>query len=260
MNRPLILLTNDDGIAAEGLAALAEAMRALGEVVVVAPQEEQSAMGHAISVKKSHALRPFERDGRLFGYGFDAAPADCVKFAVTRWLKERPALVVSGINPGPNFGTNVPYSGTVAAALEAAILGLPSIAVSTSRPGQDGVSDFASAARAAMEMGRIVLQDGIAAEVALNVNAPALPGGEIRGYRVAPVGQFRVQDHFFEIEPAEDGARQWSNIGADLVYSPEGLDADDAVFNQGYVALTPLTFDMTARNEMEAWRRRIEKQ
>ena len=258
MSRPRILLTNDDGIEAPGLAALAEAMQRLGEVIVIAPRHEMSATGHAVSVKKEHALRPFHRNGRLFGHSFEGWPADCVKFAVTRWLSPPPDLVVSGINPSPNVGTNVPYSGTVAAAVEAAMLGVPGMAVSTTWPRGPEPPDFATAARIAADLARDILERGLERGVALNVNVPLLPESQIRGRRVVPQGSFRIRDRFESIDPAEDGAPRWTNLGAESMASPNGPETDDTALAQGYVAITPLGFDMTAYAQVDEWRRRLD--
>ncbi|OPZ21306.1 MAG: 5'-nucleotidase SurE [candidate division BRC1 bacterium ADurb.BinA364] len=257
-DRPLILLTNDDGIEAPGLAALAAAMRDLGEIAIVAPRHEMSATGHAISIKRIHSLRPFYRDGALFGHGFEGSPADCVKFAISRFLGRQPDLVVSGINPGPNFGNNIPYSGTVAAALEGAMYGVAAMAVSTGRPDAGASADFGPAARIAVRLARIVLKDGLAPGVALNLNVPLRPESQIKGLRVARQGGFRVIDRFDPIEAGEDGAPCYSNMGFEWVHSAGGDLTDDRAFMQGWAAVTPIQYDLTAREELERWRLLLE--
>ena len=256
MKRPRILLTNDDGIHAPGLAALAEAMEAVGDIVVLAPTDEMSATGHAVSVGKLHTLQPVHRAGNLFGYAFDGWPADCVKFAIGRWLEAPPDLVVSGINPGPNLGTNVPYSGTVAAAVEAAMLGVPGIAISTGRPAPGQTADFGPAARIAAQLARDVLRHGIASGVALNVNVPLLPESKIRGWKVVPQGHSRIRDLFEPAGEDEKGRPIWSNRGFEFIPSPNGSATDDWALTQGYVTITPIGYDMTAYGQMEEWKKR----
>ncbi len=255
---PTILITNDDGIEAPGLHSLADALTDLGEIKVIAPPCEMSATSHSISIKGKHALRPYQRNGKPFGHSLAGTPADCVKFALSNLLPEKPDLVVSGINPGSNLGNNVPYSGTVAAALEGAMYGIPSIAVSLGwLPNGVRPTEFGEAAAIASELARIVLEKGMAPGTALNINIPALPRVEIKGFRIAPQGVFRIQDHFKEIEPTQDGAPQFSNIGAALIPSPGNEVTDDSILREGYVAITPLGFDLTAHNEIETWKNNL---
>jgi 5'-nucleotidase len=252
---PTILLTNDDGIDAPGLAALAGAISELGEIAVVAPPCEMSATSHSISIMGRHALRRFERGGKLFGHSFAGSPADCVKFALTRLMPEKPALILSGINPGSNLGNNVPYSGTVAAALEGAMYGIPSIAVSLGfLPGGVRPTEFGEAAAVAKQLAGIVLEKGMAPGTALNVNIPALPQSEIKGFRIVPQGLFRVEDMFRKIAHADDGAPQYSNVGAARLPSLGRGETDDSALREGYIAVTPLGFDLTAHGEMETWK------
>lgn len=257
MSRPRILLTNDDGIWAPGLAALANELNSLGELFVLAPSQEMSATGHALSIRKKQALRPCHRDGCLIGHSFDGFPADCVKFAVAHWMEHRPHLIVSGINPGPNFGTNVPYSGTVAAAVEAAILGIPGMAVSVDFVKPTPPIDFGTAAKVAAGIAREILENGMAPGTALNINIPLVPADQIQGIRVVPQGHFRVRDYYESVENDADGALRFSNVGADLHYSPDGEETDDWAVRHNYVAVTPLWFDMTAYKQLEHWRERF---
>src|SRR5690606_23827822 len=163
---------NDDGIDARGVAALATAMIPLGDVYVVAPAEEQSAVGHAISMRTPVRARPWPLDipGLQFAYAVGGTPADCVKIAVDKLVPRKPDLVVSGINHGDNTAVNVLYSGTVSAATEASILGLPAIAFSLC--GYQAGADFRPSATAAFSIARAVLCSGLPAGVLLNVNVP----------------------------------------------------------------------------------------
>ena len=178
-----ILLTNDDGIYAPGIAALQKALRRLGTVSVVAPMMEQSAVGHSITLVHPLRVIAAERRGKFFGYGVSGAPADCVKLAVQELLKRSVDLVVSGINLGSNAGVNALYSGTVAAAVEGVMLGIPGIAVSMDfceRP------EFGPAARIAQRLIEAVVRRGLRPDMLLNVNIPALPLKRIKGIKVTP--------------------------------------------------------------------------
>src|SRR5499426_894149 len=173
---PVILVTNDDGIHARGLAVLAEALEPLGEVYVVAPDREQSAVGHALTLHRP--LRVDQIGERRFAV--NGTPSDCVNMAVLGFLPERPALVVSGINHGSNLGDDVTYSGTVSAAMEGTLLGVPSIAISLVDDG-----DLAVAGRVAALIAARVLVEGLPAKAFLNVNVPATPP---RGLRMTQLG------------------------------------------------------------------------
>jgi len=246
-----VLVTNDDGIDAPGLAALAEAARAFGQVWVVAPRHEQSGVGHGVTLSRPLRLSRVEREGRLFGHAVSGTPADCVKVAVTASLVPRPGLVLSGVNFGRNAGIHLFYSGTVAAAIEAAMLGVPSAAVSVDFADSP---DFTTAAQVACEViGPMVRRwaDGGEAPQALNVNVPALPRGSIRGVRLAAQCS-RAFVEVMERRGSEDGSEAcWlSDVGW-----PVGMeeDSDVALVREGYVTVTPLRFDMT---DWE-WMRRI---
>src|SRR5688572_24024944 len=172
---PKILVTNDDGVQSEGIHALAAALARLGDVIVVAPHLEASAIGHALTLRRPLRLEQI-RDGV---YEVDGTPTDCVNIAVTQLYKGAPDLVVSGINKGYNLGDDVTYSGTVSGALEGCLLGIPSIAVSLKR--SDDVHDFEAAALVAGSLADAVLEHGMPARTFLNVNVPA---GQPRGTRI----------------------------------------------------------------------------
>src|SRR5512142_546257 len=164
---PLILVTNDDGVRSEGIRALADALKPLGEVTIVAPQLEASAIGHALTLRRPLRL---EKLGERI-YMVDGTPTDCVNIAVTKVLNAKPDLVLSGINKGYNLGDDVTYSGTVSGALEGALLGIPSIAVSLQRT-EDRIFDFTQATRAAARAAASVLDQGLPARTLLNINVP----------------------------------------------------------------------------------------
>ncbi|HMV85911.1 MAG TPA: 5'/3'-nucleotidase SurE [Blastocatellia bacterium] len=236
--RPRILVTNDDGYFADGLAALAAALEAVGEVTVVAPASEQSATAHSITLTRP--LRARQMAERR--YSIDGTPTDCVLLAITKILPERPDIVISGINHGANLGDDVTYSGTVAGALEASIFKLPGIAVSlTAREG-----DFRHAARFAADLTGRVLKEGLPPGTILNVNVPA---GEIRGARFTHQG--RALSEADIIEGVDPRGKQYYWIGVQKVSWNEDPESDYAAVAEGLVSVTPLRTDLTAYTLLE---------
>jgi 5'-nucleotidase len=188
-----VLLTNDDGIFAKGIETLYLALQTEHDVTVVAPETEQSAVGHAITMIDPLRVKAVNRNGSFFGYALNGTPADCVKLAVTEILKPPPDIVVSGINMGANVGVNVIYSGTVSAATEGTLLGIPSLAVSLDAFDS---SDFQPAAAFAAHLIRVVERFGLPPGVLLNVNVPNIPAEQIRGVRVTRQGEAKFLDHY----------------------------------------------------------------
>jgi 5'-nucleotidase len=253
-HRPLILLCNDDGIESAGIAALAAALDGLGTVVVVAPATEQSAVGHAITVRSPMRAHPWRFEGPagpLWARAVTGTPADCIKIAVQKLLSRRPDLVVSGINHGPNTAVNVLYSGTVSAATEAAILGIPAIAVSHCAWAP---RDFEGAGLAARRVAEGVLADGLPPGVLLNVNVPDLPPHALRGFRATRQARARWDEEFEErLDPME---RPYYWLGGRFIDLDGGPDTDLSAIDEGYVSVTPLQFDMTAHDALphvERW-------
>jgi len=235
-----ILLTNDDGVQSEGLTALAAALRPLGEIVIVAPMQEASAIGHALTLRRPLRLETIAHNV----YGVDGTPTDCVNIAISTVLRRLPELVVSGINKGWNLGDDITYSGTVAGALEAALLGVPGIAVSLER---GRTFDFRESARAAALVAGAVLQRGLPARVFLNVNVPR---GRPKGFRVTVQGRRnhvttvgeRVDPRGLPYFWIEEGENRW-----------ESHDRSDyEAVKGGYVSVTPLHPDMTAHSVLPA--------
>ncbi len=253
-HRPLILVCNDDGIDAPGLAALAEAMDALGMVYVVAPIEEQSAVGHAITVRDPVRVRrwPFRLpSGEVEAYAVSGTPADCVKLAVHQLLPHRPDLVVSGINRGPNTAVNVIYSGTVSAATEAAILGIDAIAFSLCNWEP---KDYRAAAYYARKIAIAVLQRGLPPGILLNVNIPDLPLEAIQGIAITRQARSRWEESFTERFDPHNQPYYW--LTGRFVNLDEGDDTDLEAIERGYVSITPLHHDLTAhayRSMLRAW-------
>ncbi|HZM90690.1 MAG TPA: 5'/3'-nucleotidase SurE [Blastocatellia bacterium] len=229
-----ILVTNDDGIHSAGIIALAEALRSLGDVVVVAPAHEMSAASHSLTLTRP--LRIEEIDDHHFAV--DGTPTDCVTLAMNHLLKDGlPDLVVSGINKGGNLGEDVSYSGTVAGALEASIYGLPGIAVSLV---QRTDFDFGPAAEFAAELARRVLGDGLPRGTLLNVNVPP---GPVRGARVTRQGTKNVRPNI--IEGTDPRQRKYYWIGEEALEWNEEAGTDYAALGHGLVSITPLRTDMT---------------
>ncbi len=237
---PTILLTNDDGISAPGLAVLADALGALGDLVVVAPAEESSAVSHALTVRRPLTVT----NVAAAWHAVDGTPTDCVNVAVSEVLGSPPDLVVSGINNGLNVGDDVTYSGTVAGALEAVLLGIPALAVSQQRaiPMRYDV-----AAAVAAQLAAAVLADGLPPRTLLNVNAPrAAP----EGLRVTEQAG-RTQAFALEAdEAAKEGTTLW--IGAGTFEWHDHPDSDYRAIQDGWVSVTPLRPDWTHRAAIPA--------
>lgn len=249
-DRPLLLVANDDGIDAAGIAALAAALAGLGTVAVVAPFQEQSAVGHSITIRdpmRVHAWQFDGPDGPLWARAVTGTPADCIKIAVQKLLPRPPDLVVSGINHGPNTAINVMYSGTVSAATEATILGIPSLAVSHAawRP-----TSFEAAGQTAARLAARVLTDGLPPGVLLNVNVPDLPMDRIRGTRVTRQARSKWEEVFEERRDPMDRPYYW--LGGQFVDLDGGADTDLAALADGCVSVTPLHLDLTAYDHFAA--------
>jgi 5'-nucleotidase len=231
---PRILVTNDDGVHSEGIHILADALRALGEVTVVAPHIEASAIGHALTLR-----RPLRMEHLRPGvYEVDGTPTDCVNVAFTKLFTEPPDLVVSGFNKGYNLGDDVTYSGTVSGALEAALLGVPAIAVSQER--SRGTYDFTHAAAAAATIAALVLREGLAPQSFLSLNVPS---GTPKGLKLTVQGK---RNHITIVDERIDPrgkAYYWIEEGENE-WEPHDRSDFQAV-KDGFVSVTPLQPDMT---------------
>jgi 5'-nucleotidase len=235
-----ILVTNDDGVHSEGIHALASALERLGEVTIVAPHIEASAIGHALTLRRP--LRMERLRERV--YEVDGTPTDCVNIAITQLYKGRPDLVVSGINKGYNLGDDVTYSGTVSGAFEGSLLGVRSLAVSLER--SDGAYDFSHAATAAAAMAEAVLERGLPASTFLNINVPT---GVPAGVRVTVQGK---RNHVTVVNERIDPrgrAYYWIEEGENH-WEPHDRSDFQAV-RDGYVSVTPLQPDMTDHDALE---------
>lgn len=237
-----ILITNDDGIAAPGIEALWRAVRDLGEVTVVAPDTERSAVGHAITLAEPLRVSEFAGPDGYAGHAVSGTPADCVKIAVRAILDRPPDLVLSGINQGANMGTNLLYSGTVSAATEAAMLGLPAVAFSLA---DRHYRDFSAAAAYARQLALEIEKRGLPRGISLNVNVPPLPAGEIRGALLTRQGRVRVLESFDRRSDPRGRHYYWmvSERLEDEAEAGSGLD--DAAVTAGFISVTPVNFDLT---------------
>lgn len=234
---PTILVTNDDGVQSEGIHALAAAVRPLGDILIVAPLTEASAIGHALTLRRPLRIEAI-REGV---HAVDGTPTDCVNLGCEIILKRLPDLIVSGINKGWNLGDDITYSGTVSGALEGALLGVPSIAVSLKRM---RTFDFTAAAEAAAIVARMVLEKGIPARTLLNINVPA---GTPKGMRVTTQAK---RNHVTQIAARTDPRGQayyWIEEALDD-YHPDDGKSDFEAVKEGYTSVTPLQPDMTAYN------------
>lgn len=240
-----ILLTNDDGIDAPGIAALRDELAGDYEVLMVAPMGQRSGSGCAVSVDKEMAVEERRDGARTWGFAVDGTPADCVKFAAKVIPSFRPDLVLSGINAGSNVGNSVFYSGTVAAAIEATMFHMRACAVSLAVwHGRADVWHYPAAARMTASLVPWLLEQHWTPRTFWNLNVPNLHASELRGLRCARQGtSFYVDD--LELKRQEGTHRIYSNVGKLVERSIEPLNSDDAVLEEGYAALSLLKIDLT---------------
>ena len=243
---PLILLSNDDGIFAPGLYALYEQMCRLGEVKVVAPDSEQSAVGHAITLRNPLRAFTWMRDGKIFGTAVIGTPADCVKLALADFVDRAPDLLVSGINQGTNTGVDILYSGTVSAATEGAVNRIPSIAVSLA---SYQYFDFSAAAKFSYEIAAKVLEKGLPIGTFLNVNVPPLPEDKIKGVKWTRQGLSRYVERFDKRIDPKGRPYYWMD-GDKIVEQTNGC-TDDNALKQNYISVTPIHYDLTDKDFLQ---------
>ena len=242
----MILLCNDDGFNADGLRTLYRELSKEDEVIIVAPETEQSAMGHAITLTQPLKVRKVEEEGRFIGYAVNGTPADCVKLAIVVLLDELPRFVVSGINLGGNLGICALYSGTVSAATEAMIMGVPSIAVSLDTYENP---DFNPAAKFTRKLISKVLEKGMPQGVVLNVNVPPVPESEIAGVAVTRQGKSRVVESFDQRVDPRNNTYYWMAGEMRFDETEEGVDC--VMVAKNYISVTPLHFDLTHHPSIE---------
>lgn len=243
MDRPLLLVTNDDGITSPALQVLVDALQDLGEVWVFAPDREQSGVGHGISLHRP--LRVNEVRERW--YSVDGTPTDCVLIATRQFLKRKPDLVLSGINTGPNLGDDVTYSGTVAGAYEGMLLGIPSMALSNANYKS---SDYQTAARCAAHIARHVLEHGLPKDTVLNINIPSIPYDELEGIAITRQGLREFEDEIIKREDPRGNAYYW--IGGSRPRSVIHPGTDVEAIEHNRVSITPLHRNLTNQDALEA--------
>jgi 5'/3'-nucleotidase len=239
-----ILLTNDDGVDAPGLLALQQTLAPLGSTQIIAPQRNWSAAGHTKTMHKPLRIQRTElRDGAS-AYACSGTPSDCVAVALLGFLEERPALIVSGINPTSNVGHDITYSGTIAAAMEGAIGGVPSFAISLDI-GEASNSDFSVAADFAVELARKVMKVGLPPDTFLNVNVPGTKKEDIRGVRITRSGKRIYRDQLIERVDPRGGKYYW--IGGEAPTGEAEIEGTDvwALANR-FISITPIHMDMTS--------------
>lgn len=240
-----ILVTNDDGVLAPGLLALAQEMRKLGKVSILAPDRNWSGGGHVKTLDRALRVREFRLADGTQAFASDGAPSDCVALATLGYFKEPIDLVVSGINAGANLGHDVTYSGTVTAAMEAVIAGVPGIAISLETiDGHIGDIDYEPAARIAGKIIQQVIENGLSHETLLNVNVPLLPEEKIRGIKITRQG-LRVYHSRLD-ERTDPRGRPYYWIGGDAPTGVPERGTDVGALAEGFVSITPLQLDLTA--------------
>ncbi len=245
--KPKILVTNDDGIYSEGILVLAKALREIGDVLVVAPDRERSAIAHSLTL---HRPLRVEKVKRNF-YAVDGTPADCVYLGVKVICPRRPGLIVSGINKGGNLGDDVTYSGTVSAAFEGTLLRIPSFAVSLVSGSN---FKFKAAARFAVRVAGRVLKTGLPKGIFLNINVPNLDEESIRSYKITRQGRW-VQNGSGVIEKVDPRGKKYYWIGTgQLVFEKKGGTDFEAVSNS-FISITPLHLDLTHYPSMRKLRK-----
>ncbi len=241
-----ILLVNDDGIDAPGIAKLYEAVRGFGSVTVVAPDGEQSAVGHGITLDKPMPVRTVVRDGLFTGTAVCGTPADCVKLALTEIMDHRPDLVISGINLGCNTGLNVIYSGTVGGAAEAAFNRIPAIAVSLTTY-KDPL--WETAVRFTRDLVRTVIEQGMPDGIVLNVNIPNVPSAAIAGVMITEQGMAQWKESFSKRVDPKGRTYYW--MGGIKKELREKETIDDTAIKNNYISVTPIQFNLTAYDKLE---------
>jgi 5'-nucleotidase len=246
--KPLILVTNDDGISAPGIRTLIAVMETIGEVIVVAPDKPQSAMGHAITINNTLYLDKISKENDIITqYSCSGTPVDCVKLAVNEILKRKPDLCVSGINHGSNSSINVIYSGTMSAAVEAGIEGIPAIGFSLSDYNWN--ADFEPIKSFVKKIVLETLEKKLQPGVILNVNFPKLKEKEIKGIKICRQAKALWVEKFDKRKTPSGKDYYW--LSGEFVNQDKGDDTDEWALENGYVSVVPVQFDLTAHHAIQ---------
>ena len=250
--KPRILLTNDDGIYSKGIYALWEAMNEIGEVTVLAPNTEKSAVGHAVTISDPLRIEPYSRHENFKGYAVNGTPADCVKIAIGSFLDKVPNIIVSGINAGSNMGTNILYSGTVSAAAEGTMLGVPSIAFSLNTFNTD---NYELSKEVAIKMTKSVLDHGLPNGTLLNVNIPKCEISECQGYKITSQGDEYFLDDFQKREDPRGRIYYW--MSGKIVNNDTSNEQDGYAIANNWVSVTPIQYKLTDHkfiDDLKSWK------
>ena len=247
-NKPLILVTNDDGINAPGIRALIAVMAEIGDVVVVAPDSPQSAMGHAITINNTLHINKISKEGAaITEYSCSGTPVDCVKIAVNEIMKRKPDLCVSGINHGSNSSINVIYSGTMSAAVEAGIEGIPAIGFSLLDYNWN--ANFEEIKSFVKKIATEVLSNKLPEGVILNVNFPILSAEEIKGVKICRQAKALWEERFDKRQTPMGKDYYW--LTGTIVNLDKGEDTDEWALAHGYISIVPVQFDLTAHHAIQ---------
>ena len=242
MQKPLILVTNDDGITAPGIRNLVEFMNEIGDVIVVAPNSPQSGKGHAITINATLTIEEINLEGPQKDFALSGTPVDCVKFALDKILPRKPDIVVSGINHGANSSINVIYSGTMSAAVEAGVEGLQAIGFSLLDFSWD--ADFSQETSFIQTIVRSTLENPLPKGIVLNVNIPKLKADEIKGIKVCRQANAKWEESFDERTNPHGKKYYW--LSGYFNNMDKGEDADETALSEGYISVVPVKFDLTA--------------
>jgi 5'-nucleotidase len=245
----MILVTNDDGIHSKGIIILAKALQEIGNILVVAPDSEQSAVAHSLTLHRPLRVEKIKKNF----YAVDGTPADCIHVGVNTILPQRPRLVVSGINKGGNLGDDIIYSGTVSAAFEGTLLGIPSFAISLVSRSH---FKFDVAARFALRVARYIMRRGLPRNTFLNINVPNLDEKEIRSYRITQQGRL-VHNGVGVVEKLDPRGRKYYWIGGGQMIFDKGRNTDVEAVSKSHISITPLNLDLTnysSIRELKKWR------
>ena len=251
----MILLCNDDGFKSDGLRVLRKALLGLDDVIIVAPETEQSAMGHAITLNQPLKVRRVEEEGEFLGYSVNGTPADCIKLAITVLLDEAPKLVVSGINKGGNLGICALYSGTVSAAVEAMVMGVPSIAVSLDTYENP---NFQPAANFTRKLIPQLFEKKFLQDVVLNINVPPVSESEFAGIAITRQGKSRVIEEFDSRKDPRGNTYYW--LAGEMFFEETKEDADCVMIAKNYISIAPIHSDLThypSINTLKNWKLEI---
>jgi 5'-nucleotidase len=247
VKKPLIFITNDDGISAKGIRSLVEAVNDLGELVIIAPDKPQSGMGHAITISNPLRLYPSKIFGELEAYSCSGTPVDCVKLGVYEIMQRKPDLLLSGINHGENTSTNVLYSGTMSAAVEGAMENIPSIGFSLKDFHPD--ADFSVCKEVIRKLVKKVLADGLPDHTCLNVNVPKVSTQELKGIKFCKQAHAFWEDRFDKREDQFGRPYYW--LTGDFECQSNDTDTDLYAMEHGYASVVPTHFDLTAYKALE---------